>query len=207
MVCLGELRLLAIVWAAEQPSPLDDPAVEVSTQGELAAVLGRAWSNGDEIELALRHDDVVAQVQRACSAVVPFRLGTCIRDERELRAMLRVQRPRLVRMLERFGGRIEMGLKLRLGGSPPHHAPSGLDAIRSLTADIDDRDERLAIVDGRAVLSGRYLIDRDAVGRFWAAFDDMRTAAPDMAAMGSGPWAPYSFCESPSDCRTGAMSR
>jgi hypothetical protein len=181
--------------------------VEVSTYGELAAVLGRAWPTQPEIELALRHDDVVAQVQQACSAVVPFRLGTYMRDEHELHAMLRAQRPWLVRMLERFGGRIEMGLKLRLHGPPPHHTPSGLDAIRSLTSGIDARDERLTTSEGGGVLCGRYLIDRDAVGRFWSAFDDMRAAAPDTAAMGSGPWAPYSFCESPRDHRTGATSR
>ena len=69
------------------------------------------------------------------------------------------------------------------------------------------RDERLAMVAGRRVLSGRYLIERDAVDRFWSAFDDLRAAAPDTAAMGSGPWAPYSFCDSTSDHRTGATSR
>lgn len=207
MPCPADLRLLAIVWASERLGSLDDPAVEVSTHGDLAAVLGLAWPDQDEIELALRHGDVIAQVQQECSAVIPFRLGTFIRDERELRAMLRAQRPRLVGMLERFGGRIEMGLKLRLGGDPPHHPPSELDAIRSLTSGVDARDERLAMVAGRRVLSGRYLIERDAVDRFWSAFDDLRAAAPDTAAMGSGPWAPYSFCDSTSDHRTGATSR
>jgi hypothetical protein len=203
----AELRLLAIVWATEPLGSLDDPAVVVSPHDDLAAVLGLAWPDQDEIELALRHDDVIAQVQQQCSAVIPFRLGTFMRDERELRAMLRAQRPRLVGLLERFGGRIEMGIKLRLDGSPPHRAPSELDAIRSLTSGEDARDERLTMVAGRGVLSGRYLIDRDAVGRFWSAFDHLCTAAPDMAAMGSGPWAPYSFCDSPSTYRTGAMSR
>lgn len=203
----ADLRLLAIVWASEPLGELDDPEVEVSPHGDLAAVLGLAWSDQDEIELALRHADVIAQVQQECSAVIPFRVGTFMRDERELRAMLRAQRPRLVGMLERFGGRIEMGLKLRLGGSPPPPPPCELDAIRSLTSGVDARDERVAMVAGQRVLSGRYLIDRDAVGRFWSAFDDLRAAAPDTAAMGSGPWAPYSFCDTPSDHRPGATSR
>ena len=200
-----DLRLLAVVWAAEPLGEIDDPAVEVSTHGELAAVVGRAWPSQHEVELALRHDDVVAQVQQACSAVVPFRLGTCMRDERELHAMLRTQRPRLVRMLERFGGRIEMGLKLRLPGPAPHYTPSGLDEIRSLTSGIDARDERLTMSQEQAVFSGRYLIDRNAVGRFWSAFDDMLAATPNTVAMGSGPWAPYSFCDS--GLPTGLMSQ
>lgn len=190
-----ELRLLAVVRAAERPSALDDPEVDTWAQGELAAVLGRRWSDADTIELALRHDDVVAQVQQACSAVIPFRMGTLLRDERELRAMLQTQRPRLLRTLERFRGRIEMSLKLRLGGSWSDLAPPGLDSIRSLASGADDYDEQLTMRRSEAILIGRYLIDRDAVGDFWSAFEQIRAAAPETAAMGSGPWAPYSFCD------------
>lgn len=204
-----EWRLLAVVWAVERPCGLGEPTVEVWAEGELAAVMGRGWSAEDPIGLALRHDEVVGLVQGACSAVVPFRLGTVLRDQRDFRAMIRAQRPRLVGMLERFAGRIEMSLKLHLGGSsgPPRGAQPGLDAIRSLALRPEDRDERLAMLGGWPVLSGRYLIDRGAVGEFWSAFERIRAALPEAVVMGSGPWAPYSFCDSTRDGAAGVTRR
>ncbi|MEM9457117.1 MAG: GvpL/GvpF family gas vesicle protein [Myxococcota bacterium] len=201
MLSCTEWRLLAVVWAIERPCGLGEPTVEVWAEGDLAAVMGRGWSSEDPIELALRHDEVVGLVQGACSAVVPFRLGTMLRDPRDFRAMIRAQRFGLMQMLERFAGRIEMSLKLHLGGcsGPPRGAQPGLDAIRSLAWRPEDRDERLAMRGGRPVLTGRYLIDRDAVGEFWSAFERIRAAVPEAVVMGSGPWAPYSFCDSGCD--------
>ena len=120
-----------VVQAGEEPS-LDgltgvDPSfgVDVTTQGELSALVSRvrleefgaeplrrnledlAWVE----RTARAHDAVIARALDA-GALVPFRLCTIFSDEAHVRAMLERERDSLLEALERLRGHAEWSVKL-----------------------------------------------------------------------------------------------
>jgi len=177
--------------------------------GSLAAIVGPARRESPT-RAALRHARVVADALESCSAVVPFRLGDAIGSADEVEALLDENRTELVAGLAALFGRVEMGLKVRIPAIPhldPERLDGALRRIRSLAPEARHRIERRRPVTGGEVLEGSYLVPRSAVEPFWAAADALRTGL-DLRVLGSGPWAPYSFCElSLRPARAGARSR
>jgi hypothetical protein len=145
----------------------------------------------------LWHDRIVGLAVARCSSVVPFRLGTDFASKAELRAAMSSHAGHFAGELERLHGRVEMGLKMRLPSTAAAGVLcglGGLDRIRSLAPEPTDRCESFSLgLDGR-VFAGCYLVARDAVADFWEAVQEIRRAAPALPTLGSGPWAPYSFC-------------
>ncbi|MBI4492868.1 MAG: GvpL/GvpF family gas vesicle protein [Chloroflexi bacterium] len=45
----------------------------------------------------------------------------------------------------------------------------------------------------RLALRAAYLLEPVRIGAFWAAFEQVRRARPDLRCLLSGPWPPYSF--------------
>jgi hypothetical protein len=121
-------------------------------------------------------------------------------SEAELRATLRLNAAQLAEQLVRFRGRIEMGLKVRIPAptaEQPLRLPSGLDRIRALAPEPVDRWERLGRSPQGNIFEGCYLVARRATEDFWQAVEGIRRTAPELPLLGSGPWAPYSFCDTP----------
>jgi len=193
----GSIRLYAVIPAAEVSLVRARHGLSHLAVGRIAAIFGPPLIRIEPTRAALWHDRVVGSALAVCSAVVPFRLGTDFASAAELRKMMRLNARRLAEQLARLRGRVEMGLKVRL---PPPRAgtalwlPDGLDRVRALAPETADRCERLR--DGN-VFEGCYLISRGAVDDFWRAVETMRRDAPGQPVLGSGPWAPYSFCDSP----------
>ena len=114
--------------------------------------------------------------------------------------MLKTNGQTLGDQLRRFCGRLEMGLKARLTpetapGTQLLRLPFGLERIRALAPLSSDRQEKLGTGRGGTVFEGCYLIGREDIDRFWDALERIRSAVPELALLGSGPWAPYSFCD------------
>jgi hypothetical protein len=172
----------------------------------LAAVVGR-WplaANDTQAALsraALRHDRIVASALRSFSAIVPFRFGVTFGTDGEIVDLVRQNTNAVRNQLRRFKGRVEMGLKTLIfdaASSPPGDRPkipTSLDLVRALAPRPEDRREHLTQSARGMTLDGCYLIPRFAESDFWRALDDVRRAAPDRPLLGSGPWAPYSFCD------------
>lgn len=173
--------------------------IRLVSHGHLAAVVADVPRSQAASAAALRHDRVVRLALESCSSVVPFRLGIELPSDVALRAVLELNAPALAERLARFRGRVEMGFKARLTArSPSVPEPVqfllGLERIRVLAPEATDRQEQIVRRGGGTCFSGCYLISRHAVDRFWAALEDIRRLRPELPLLGSGPWAPYSFC-------------
>ncbi len=183
------------------------PAVEASSachssrglrwvsHGPVAALVGSPGS--DSARAALRHDRVIGRAVEACSSVVPFRFGMEFECE-ALEGLLGANLPALVSRLARFRGRVEMGLKVKLmerspGASP--RMPFDLEHFHALAPREEDRREGLRQMLTGPVFEGCYLVSRRDVEAYWAAAETLRGALADLPVLGTGPWAPYSFCE------------
>jgi hypothetical protein len=168
--------------------------------GAIAAIIGTPFGFADSAKAALWHDRIVARALRRCSAVVPFRLGIEVRSEAEVDSLLRLNVDELSDQLRRFEGRVEVGLKTRVAlptGDEPLCLPFGINRVRALASRAVDRHERLSRGPRGTTFEGCYLISRRAVNGFWRALNDIRRAVPEVPLLGSGPWAPYSFCDAP----------
>lgn len=195
------LHLFAVVPAVEAAT------LEARTRrgsvlvcGAIAAVFGQRPEREDEVRAALRHDRIVGLAFDTCSSVVPFRLGIELGSEAELRSVLELNADDLSSQLARFRGRVEMGLKVQLATpstDEPLRLPFGLASVRALAPGHEDRSERLARRGRKSVFEGCYLIPRASVEEFWRAVERIRSVAPEVPLLGSGPWAAYSFCDMP----------
>jgi hypothetical protein len=192
------IRLYAVV-------PADGAGIQlrgtrVSSWGALAAIAGSPRGPGGAVGDAICHGRIVAGALRRCWAVVPFRSGVEVGSEAEVHDLLRLNADQLSRQLLRFRGRVEVGLRARWVQSTALERcslPAGLERVRQLATRPGDRQERLARGADGTTLVACYLISRRAVGDFWRALDDIRRAVPAMPLLGSGPFAPYSFCDVP----------
>ncbi len=177
--------------------------VKILRSDAFAAILGSPPGFADNARAALWHDRIVARVFRRCSAVVPFRLGMEIRSEAEVHSLLGLNASELSRQLRRFRGRVEMGLKAQVAsavGDELLRLPFGVGCVHALASRSVDRRERLSGSRHGTTFEGCYLISRRAVDPFWRALDEIRRAVPEVPLLGSGPWAPYSFCDAPLRC-------
>ena len=106
----------------------------------------------------------------------------------------------LLAQLRRFEGRVEMGLKVRVSSgqsAEPLRVPFGIGRIRALAPRPGDRAEGLRRNGQGSSFEGSYLISRRDIEVYWSALDVIRRAAPEVPLLGTGPWAPYNFCEKP----------
>jgi hypothetical protein len=168
--------------------------------GTVAAIFGCLPDFGDEVRAALWHNRIVGLALETCSSVVPFRLGIELRSRAELCATVSLNAQELSDQLARFRGRVEMGLKVRLAtltADEPLRVPSALERVRAFAPQPEDRCERLVRSGQDRILEGCYLISRQSVAEFWRVLDAIRRLSPELALLGSGPWAAYSFCNVP----------
>lgn len=193
------VHLYAVV-PGEQGVALWTHDVRALRWDSLAAIIGCPPDLGDNARAAVCHDRVVARALQRCSAVVPFRLDLEVGSEADVYRLLRLNAPELSRQLLRFWGRVEVGLKARVAPSTAFELlrlPSGIDRVRALALRPVDRSERLSRGRQGTTFEGCYLISRRALDEFWRTLDEIRRALPEMALLGTGPWAPYSFCDAP----------
>ena len=193
------LRIYAVV-PGKEGNGLRMYGVRTLRAGALAAIVGPPPGFADVARAAQWHDRVVARSLRVCSAVVPFRSGVEAGSEAGVYGLLRLNADELSGRLKRFRGRVEMGLKARVApptGDELLRLPFGIDRVRALAPRPGDRRERLMRGRHGTTFEGCYLISRRAVDEFWQTLDDIRRVVPDVPLLGSGPWAPYNFCDTP----------
>jgi hypothetical protein len=200
MDALPKDRLLVAVVRREERAAAREAVNKggfVEMDSLLAVTRPTLAKNADVLTEAIRHDRMMAQLCERCSAVVPFRLGVRISSTDALRRVLRDHLSIFDNALTRFAGRFEMGIKIKnkstgdLALEPKEH----LGAIHELTRDARDRRERVVTRGGAPIFEGAYLIERAKVNEFWSAMDTLRTTFVGSPVLGTGPWAPYSFCD------------
>jgi hypothetical protein len=192
----------ALLLHAAVPTPEAQAAlgralgVRALSFGPVAAIVGPVRRESST-RVALRHARIVASALRGCTSVVPFRSGAEFPSEVDVRGLLAENRAELSTRLDEVADRVEMGLKVRIPAPfDPDDArlESALDRIRSLTSGRVHCVERRKPVSGAVVLEGCYLVPRDHVEAFWTGVTALRDGT-GLRVLGTGPWAPYSFCE------------
>jgi Gas vesicle synthesis protein GvpL/GvpF len=224
------LYVYAIVDAPGNPLPPclgHDGAALFSVSGDgLAAVCSH--HDGD---LALEPDEGTLWVHERVveallddRAVLPARFGTTVADEDDLRGLLERRRAALLPALELVRGRREIGVRVLWDPPEPQEAATDPTA-GSGTAYLVDRIAQLesgrtragalhaalseqavagrhqALATPRLLLSGAYLVDRDEVGTFLHAADELADAHPDVQVICTGPWPAHNFAPEDADAR------
>lgn len=196
------LCLYAVIQSADGATLSPGRGREIVSVGPIAALTGPMVTTGDLGRRALAHDRTVLRALAACSAVIPFRLGASLPSRGAVARMLERNRASLTALLSRFSGRVEMGLKIRLDGdelalsgvAPSAALTRRLAGVHRLTADSEDRRERVCHGPRDSIFEGSYLIPRAKIESFWERTAALRARSPHLPMLASGPFAPYSFC-------------
>lgn len=172
-------------------------SLEVVVEGRIAAVTGLPLrsANAALTGRAIAHDRVMQILLEKCSAVMPFRLDTRAPIEADLHRLLRDNGPAIEANLLRFQGRVEMGLKATSRNGRAFAQHLHCDHIQKLAGPTCNRRERIVVLESGILFEGTYLVPKDAVDDFWTAVLQIRKDLPGFAVLGTGPWAPYSFCD------------
>ncbi len=194
---IGPLLLHVAVPADEAPGALGRAiGARCVAHGRLAAILGPVRQESTT-RAALRHARIVAHALDACTSVVPFRAGIEVASEQEALELLAGNREELSTRLRDLAGHVEMGLKVRipgLGRPIEGSLASALVRIRALASRTVQPQERRKSLPGATVLEACYLVPRSRIEPFWSEVAALR-AETGLRVLGTGPWAPYSFCD------------
>jgi hypothetical protein len=159
----------------------------------------------------------IAEALMADRGVLPVRFGTTVADEVALATMLTTRAAEFRALLALVRRRVEIGV--RALWTPPAEDPCTIEAesagpgraylLRSLharhagarladtvhaaLAEQAVSARRRVLVTPRLLLSGAYLVERDAVDRFLAAADEVARAQDEVELVCTGPWPPHSF--------------
>lgn len=169
----------------------------------------------------LQHAEALDTIHRQI-CVLPMRFGTVLRDEMEVRLLLRAQQQDLLEGLRRIDGMCEMGMRITLPESPPARAASSCGAttassyLRERKAHYQRRDllgqqSRLTVDylleqlqgtcrDWNSLTSSTpgllrlaFLVERERVKTFRRFLHAAVTKYHGHQWTVLGPWPPYSF--------------
>lgn len=171
-------------------------SLDVVVEGRIAAVTGvPSRTNSSLTARALAHDQVMQALVERCSSVMPFRLDTRAPLGAELHRLLRDYGTAIEANLLRLQGRVEMGIKIKSTDGLSFAGRLRCERIHELAGSMQNRRERVVTLEGGSLFEGTYLIPRRSTDDFWSAVLKIPRAMPGFAVLGTGPWAPYNFCD------------
>jgi hypothetical protein len=149
------------------------------------------------------HDEVLRTVMEhdGGRTVVPMQFGMAFKNEETLGNVLRGARPAFAKALEELRGTVELGVKV----VAEEGADVDADAVEEAASRLAERS--VSEVEGdqfsdRLLLNRSYLVERENVGAFGEAVDELESEFDGVLVQYTGPWAPYNFV----DIRVGAES-
>jgi len=158
------------------------PTLYAVRHGALAAVVADHEAPAPTPEALRRHEAVVEGLM-GDGPLLPMRFGSVSDD---VATLLAERHDELVAALERVRGAVELGVRAENNGT----ATTGTEYLMRRLA-VARAHESLAAL-ARASVRGAYLVDEDAVDDFRARVDEL-----DDDLVCTGPWPPYSFCDTP----------
>lgn len=192
----GRLLYAAIFADERNRARFARHSFDIVVEGRIAAVTGLPLRGPTHLTArALAHDTVMELLLEHCSAVMPFRLDTRAPFEPQLHRLLHEYEAVIAANLVHVQNRVEMGIKAKSKNGQPFAGRLHIERIHQLAGATQNRRERIVVLDGNVMFEGTYLIPRDAMDEYWSAVLDVRNALPGFAVIGTGPWAPYSFCD------------
>jgi gas vesicle protein GvpL/GvpF len=170
------------------------PGLEVRPFGNLRAVFGRGEPD------PLEHGLVVERLLDYADAVLPVRFGARFATEDELAAAISPRIEVLEHRLAHVAGCVEVGVRI-VPRREPVAAPDGAAYMRARLSEEQAMEEVHRALAVRARDSVRtdgdagYLVSRAEVEAFASVVERLLESHPELDALCTGPWAPYSFAE------------
>lgn len=164
------------------------------------------------------HEAVVESAGENGAAVLPLRLGSVLRDEAALVALVEERAQEFLRALDRVRGAVEIGVRAAVTEGAPETEPitderpgtaylmtrlaqkqrgdEVIDLVHRPLADLAREHVRLdrSIGDQTSVRLA-YLVDEDVVEPFQERVRDLETELDHVRLACTGPWPPYSFAD------------
>lgn len=195
---------------------VDEPpaAAEVVQVGALRAVLLAEDGELAPDEMLLRQAGLVASLMDTCTAVLPVRAGSRVRDSDEAGRLLRARYAELREGLDRVRGCVELGVRASAtGGGRPAEAPRDGRAYLAARASAwrwaDELSARLTRLRGEpgvrdvallactpATVKASLLVEKDHLEGARRAVGRLEQPGQGDLVL-SGPFAPYSFVPTP----------
>ena len=151
----------------------------------------------------MAHEAVVDELLGA-GAILPFRFGTALESERQLRELLEREQERFRALLARVRGRVELAVRV----SVPSELAPATNGASYLSAKLARRragDQVLKPLEAFAAETARpasvddpfikasFLVPDADVERFAGAVRELQRSHPQLTLSCTGPWPPYSF--------------
>lgn len=222
-VCRTEAADATLSSVIERERGVDDAPLSLLSDASLALLQSPVDPTGlrsPESSTLLTYRDVIEAVH-AVGPIVPLQFGTTIETEEQGRALLEQHQAALRQHLDRFDGRVEVGVRLILAEAEegrqdfPPEAESGtaylkarrdertrrtarrtqmIEAYRQAVApvEVDGAWDRKSEQEG--IFSLAFLVPREKVEAACARLADVEVEGVEEAHI-VGPWAPYSFVE------------
>lgn len=198
---------------------LDGAPLRVVRTDEVAAVV----SDRDQEQVAVTeealwaHERVAESLLNGEGSVLPMRFGSILADDEAVAALLTERRAEFTAGLRRVRGAVELGVRAAWNpeetaaedDEPVSQGPGatylrGLSRSRRRAGELAERVDaavaglfraqvhRLLTSPGLP-LTGAYLVDREAVGRFQDRIAALDAELVEAELVCTGPWPPYSF--------------
>ena len=191
------IELLAIT---DDPTPTPPP-LRIVPVGGLGLVVGAA-AEADVIDAeALWHrEDLIEELMRE-RTLLPVRYRTVVEDDTAAAEAVAERAEALKAALRRVRGAVELSVRVlmraEIGESTPgEHLQARAAGERAAAA----MHQRLAAAAreharqiGPGLLRGAYLVDRVEIDGFVALVRELQNEHPELSAVCTGPWPPYSF--------------
>jgi hypothetical protein len=194
-------------------SGLDESALAVEDLDELDAVVSVVDSARIEPtdDAVLEHARVVEALAATNAAVLPARFGRGFPDAAALRSAVAERSTELQQALARVRGCSELAVRVLTPtdggrsrvGNGGEYMRARLDEHRQTERLAEELHAPLASLARAAtksvggspqlLLSGTYLVPRDALDRFEARVAELGASHPELTLACTGPWPPYSF--------------
>jgi hypothetical protein len=191
------IELLAIT---DDPTPTPPPLRIVPVAG-LGLVVSPAAEGGDDVdaEALWRREDLIEELMQE-RTLLPVRYGTLVEDDTAAAEAVAERAEALKAALRRVRGAVELSVRvLENGESSPGENVQARAACERAAAAMHERLAATAREHSRQIgpelLRAAYLVDRAQVDSFVTLVRELQHEHPELSALCTGPWPPYSFSE------------
>jgi hypothetical protein len=193
------IELLAIT---DDPAPVPPPLRIVPAAGLGVVVSAAAEDEEVDADALWRREALIEELMQQ-RALLPVRFGTRVEDDTAAAAAVAGRAEAFAGALRRVRGAVELSVRVVIrdenGESGPAEHMQARAAGERAAAAMHQRLAAAAREDVRQVgtetLRAAYLVDRADVDGFVALVRELQAEHPELSAICTGPWPPYSFSE------------
>jgi hypothetical protein len=193
------IELLAIT---DDPAPVPPPLRIVHTAGLGLVVAAAADGEVVDADALWRREELIEELMHG-RALLPVRYGTVVEDDTAAAEAVAGRAEDLAAALHRVRGAVELSVRAQLREVHSESSPGerlqaaavGERAAAAIHARLAAAAREHARKAGPELLRAAYLVDRAQIDSFVALVRDLQHEHPELSAICTGPWPPYSFSD------------